>query len=121
MKKIIILFSIAVVAASCSKKDKNEKENHCPSIAANAVPQAVKDSFAVRYPSVSVNTWFLKDSVGYCAYFIQPANQKRLAEFSRTGNFLYEEIDMNKDGNFEDSAGLSNSKQPAACECEIHD
>ncbi|HYM93419.1 MAG TPA: hypothetical protein VET23_04720 [Chitinophagaceae bacterium] len=135
MKKIIFLNTIpailgfalptiitAVFFISCtkeSKKDSKEAENACPAIAATAVPQVVKDSFAVHYPSMPVITWFKKDSIGYCAYFIQPVNQKKLAEFSGTGLFLSEEIDLNHDGNFEDSASNSNIKIPGVCECEI--
>ncbi len=122
MKQVLIAFGVAAILASCSKEDKkkeDEKENHCPEIAASAVPQTVKDSFSLRYPSMTVNTWFQKDSIGFCAYFIQPVNQKKLAEFSTTGNFLSEEIDIDHDGNFEDSTGHSNPKVPEVCECEI--
>ncbi len=130
-KDTVIKFSFLLLACfltatltilSCSKeskKDGNENENHFPVIAATAVPQSVKDSFAVRYPSMTVNTWFQKDSIGYCAYFIQPTNQKKLAEFSKTGSFIKEEIDIDHDGNFEDSTGNSNPKVPGVCECEI--
>lgn len=112
-----LIFSIPI--SSCSKEGKNETENYCPVVAATAVPQIVKDSFAVRYPSLSVNTWFQKDSIGYCAYFIQPVNQKKLAEFTTVGIFVSEEIDIDHDGNFEDSTGTSNPKIPGTCECEI--
>jgi hypothetical protein len=118
----IVAISSMMFFASCSKdgkKDGNETENHCPVIAATAVPQVVKDSFAVRYPSLTVNTWFQKDSIGYCAYFIQPVNQKKLAEFTKTGSFIMEEIDLDHDGNFEDSTGHSDPKLPGVCECEI--
>ena len=119
-----ILFAVITVALliACNKEGKkegDEKENHCPVIARSAVPLIVKDSFAVRYPSMTVNTWFQKDSIGYCAYFIQPVNQKKLAEFTGTGVFVSEEIDIDHDGNFEDSTGHSNPKMPGVCECEI--
>ena len=112
-----LIFSIPF--SSCSKEGKSENENHCPGVDASAVPQIVKDSFAVRYPSMMVNTWFQKDSIGYCAYFIQPVNQKKLAEFTIVGVFVSEEIDIDNDGNFEDSTGISNPKIPGTCECEI--
>jgi hypothetical protein len=114
---LILIFSIPL--SSCSKEGKKESENHCPTIAASAVPQVVKDSFALRYPAMTVNTWFQKDSIGYCAYFIQPVNQKKLAEFSTAGVFISEEIDNNHDGHFEDSTGQSNPKVVSVCECEI--
>ncbi|MBI3720465.1 MAG: hypothetical protein HY252_17945 [Sphingobacteriales bacterium] len=124
---IITLFFILLIVAlifsipfsSCSKEGKKENENHCPVIAATAVPQPVKDSFALRYPALTVTTWFQKDSIGYCAYFIQPVNQKKLAEFTKTGSFIMEEIDLDHDGNFEDSTGHSDPKLSGVCECEI--
>ncbi len=105
-----------IFASSCKKE--KETENHCPTIAASLVPQIVKDSFNLRYPSQAVNTWFQKDSIGYCAYFIVPVNKKTLAEFSRTGNFLLEYIDNDKDGNMEDSTG-NGIKGAPGCECDI--
>lgn len=119
---LAVVLILSIPFTSCSKegkKDGNENEKHCPVIAASTVPQAVKDSFAVHYPSMTVNTWFQRDSVGYCAYFIQPVNQKKLAEFSVSGLFIAEEIDIDHDGNFEDSTGNSNPKVPGVCECEI--
>jgi hypothetical protein len=113
----IFIFSIPL--SSCSKNEKKESENHCPTIAASAVPQVVKDSFALRYPAMTVNTWFQKDSIGYCAYFIQPVNQNKLAEFTSLGVFVLEESDKDHDGHFEDSTGQSNPKIGSACECEI--
>lgn len=130
MKKIMLLKTelitsfLGVVAlstlilAGCSKESK-DNEKHCPEIVAASVPQIVKDSFAARYPSLIVSTWFQKDSIGYCAYFIQPVNQKKLAEFSKTGVFVMEEIDLDHDGDFEDSRGTSGPKVPGVCECEI--
>ncbi len=118
----IIAIAGMVFFVACSKegkKDGNETENHCPVIAATAVPQAVKDSFTVRYPSLTVDTWFQKDSIGFCAYFIQLVNQKKLAEFTKTGSFIMEEIDLDHDGNFEDSTVHYNPKVPGVCECEI--
>lgn len=119
---ILAIITGSVIFTSCSKdgkKEGKENENHCPVIAATAVPQVVKDSFAVHYPSLTVDTWFQKDSIGYCAYFIQPVNQKKLAEFTKTGSFIKEEIDLDHDGNFEDSTGHSDPKVPGVCECEL--
>ena len=122
MKTALLVFSVMGLLLACNKEGKkegNESDDHCPAITAIAVPQVVKDSFAVRYPSMTVNTWFRKDSIGYCAYFIQPVNQKKLAEFTNTGVFTLEEIDIDHDGNFEDSTGHSGPKEPGVCECEI--
>jgi hypothetical protein len=119
---VLVAISWSVIFTSCSKdgkKEGNENENHCPVVAAAAVPQIVKDSFAVRYPSLTVDTWFQKGGIGYCAYFIQPANQKKLAEFTKTGSFIMEEIDLDHNGNFEDSTGHSDPKVPGVCECEL--
>lgn len=125
-----MVFSILTVSAgsmfflSCTKDEKKEgkeAENHCPVIIAALVPQAVKDSFAIRYPSTTVNTWFQKDSIGFCAYFIQSPNLKKLAEFSRTGAFILEETDNDHDGQYEDSTGHVGPKGSAGCECEIPD
>ncbi len=122
MKQILLAIGMAVLFAACSKegeKEDNEIENHCPTIAASAVPQVVQDSFAVRYPSMTVNTWFRKDSIGYCAYFIQPVNQKKLAEFTNAGVFVSEEIDIDHENNFEDSTDVTGPKTTSECECEI--
>lgn len=122
MKMILLAISVMGLLVACNKEGKkegNESDNHCPNIAETAVPQIVKDSFAVRYPSMTVNTWFRKDSIGYCAYFIQPVNQKKLTEFTNTGVFIQEEIDIDHDGNFEDSTTHSGPKGPGGCECEI--
>ena len=121
---ILILLTglIILITPGCfkdGKKETDRSENKCPSIPETAVPQIVKDSFTARYPLVSVNTWFQKDSIGYCAYIILPVNQKTLAEFSQTGSFIMAEAYLNQDGNFEDSSGHSVTKDPGICVCEI--
>lgn len=126
MKKMILVLSVASLFVACtkeSKKDKNEneKENHCPVVSASAVPASVVSAFQTKYPGISVNTWFQKDNIGYCAYFIQPPNQKKLAEFTTAGVFVSEELDTDHDGNFEDSTGTTGTKSTTACECEIPD
>jgi hypothetical protein len=121
MKAAFIFLASAALFVACCKEDKAETENHCPVIAASAVPQAVKDSFALRYPSLHVNAWFFKDGNNYCAYFIEPINQKKLAMFSANGIFLSEEVDLDRDGNFEDSTSGSGPKSTTGCECEIPD
>lgn len=120
MKKILLTTAIFVAAFfSCSKKESNEPDTViCPTISKDAVPVVVTMAFQNKYPSDSVITWFSKDSIGYCAYFIQAPSMQKLAEFSNTGTFIQEEIDLNNDGNFEDSTGIS-PKGSTGCECEI--
>ncbi len=50
---------------------------------------------------------------------MQPANQRKLAEFTPSGVFVSEETDNDKDGNFKDSTGISAPKGISVCECEI--
>lgn len=120
MKK---LFLLAVISAplfffSCKKEEKEKEEALCPVVAASAVPQAVKDSFALRYPATNVTTWFNKDSVAFCAHFITSANVEKLAEFANNGSFIMEEIEAHQDGQHEDSTGTV-GKLDGGCECDI--
>ena|ERR1700730_5316972 len=122
MKTFLITLIAVTLMVACSKegnKEGNETENHCPIISASAVPAQVVTAFQTKYPGDSVITWFKKDSVGFCAYFIHPVNLKKLAEFTPTGTFVSEELDIDHDGNFEDSTGNSGPKGTTGCECEI--
>jgi hypothetical protein len=122
MKTFLFSLSVMALLVACSKegkKDGNENELPCPVVNASAVPKVVVTAFQTKYPSDSVITWFQKDSTGYCAYFIQPVNQRKLAEFASSGAFVSEEIDMDHNGNFEDSTGHSGPKGITTCECEI--
>ena len=115
MKNIlVIIVAGAVLLFSCNKEGKDKEENLCPVVAASAVPQVVKDSFNVRYPSTTVTTWFNKDSVAYCAFFSVSGIEK-LAQFTNNGTFIKEEIEMNREDEQEDSTG---GKQTNGCECE---
>jgi hypothetical protein len=119
MKKLILISLISaglIVACQKDKKETNEKK--CPVVAANLVPQAVKDSFMHRYPTDTVKIWFNKDSVGYCAYFISSGIEK-LAQFSNSGNFVKEELESENENEHDDSTVVG--KAPAGCECEVHD
>ena len=118
---IFLAFLLSISLVSC-EKGKNEKaENLCPVVAESAVPQAVKDSFGVRYPSTTVNTWFYKDSSSYCAFFITAASIEKLAQFSSNGNFISEEIETNQDGQHEDNDSTATGpKATTGCECETH-
>jgi hypothetical protein len=121
MKKILFITVAIALLIACSKKENNEDENTCPVVDKSLVPVMVKSGFQTKYPSDSVITWFKKDSIGYCAYFIQPVNQRKLAEFTPLGVFVSEELDIEHDGDFEDSTGHSNPKNGSVCECEIPD
>ena len=120
MKKILlpVFLSIPFLFFAC-EKNKEKAENLCPVVAADAVPQVVKDSFALRYPATNVTTWFNKDSVAFCAYFITSANVATLAEFANSGNFIMEEIETHQDGQHEDSTATA-GKLGGGCECDIH-
>lgn len=119
MKQIILTAAAIILFYSCTKKETTEaKEKACPTIDQGLVPAAVKSSFQNKYPSNSVITWFRKDSIGYCAYFLQSASIKKLAEFDNTGLFVKEETDNNQKGNFEDSTKVNGGKG-TGCECEM--
>ncbi len=116
MKNLFLIAIVSIVVlASCNKDKKESKENDCPVVAVDIVPKIVKDSFALRYPSESVKTWFNKDNIGYCAFFVS-TGVKKLAQFSTTGNFVKEEIDS--DNNHENEDSTENGGK-AGCECEI--
>ncbi len=122
MKKILLLafLSAPFIFFAC-EKNKEKAENHCPVVSANAVPQVVKDSFAIRYPGNTVTTWFNKDSVAFCAYFVTIASVEKLAEFSNNGSFIREQIETHQDGQHEDSDTTGTvGKLNGGCECEVH-
>lgn len=114
MAVIVIAFLI-----SCKKETKETNEKDCPVVAASLVPQMVKDSFMHRYPMDSVKTWFNKDSVAYCAFFVSSGIEK-LAQFSNNGNFIKEEIETDNESEQEDSTATA-GKLNGGCECEVHD
>ncbi|MFM9909231.1 MAG: hypothetical protein ACKVOW_07780 [Chitinophagaceae bacterium] len=118
---IMIALFFTLIFISCKKDGKEKTENLCPVVAANAVPQAVKDSFAVRYPATVVITWFYKDSINYCAYFKTISNVETLAEFANDGSFINEKIETHNDNEAEDSVIVNGVKTgKISCECETH-
>ena len=119
MKNALLLFAVSatLLLFACKKDGKEKAENYCPVVAASLVPQVVKDSFAVRYPATTVTTWFNKDSVAFCAYFITPANAEKLAQFANNGSFIKEEIETHQEGQHVDSTGTG-GKVSSGCECE---
>lgn len=125
MKKIVAVLLFAGWILSCNKdRENNDKEKHCLILAESAVPQVVKDSFAVKYDSAAVITWFQKDSIGYTAYFIKPVNTPTLATFSSAGYFISEESAIEHDGGHDDDSLDSlghNIPKDSICTCEIPD
>lgn len=118
MKKLFLTTIISIAVLVSCTKDKNENnEKHCPVVEASLVPNIVKDSFMMRYPTDSVRTWFNKDSFAYCAFFVSSGIEK-LAQFSNSGHFIKEEIESNETNEHEDST--ITGKVSRGCECEIH-
>jgi hypothetical protein len=115
---VLIIAGITLLIACAKNESKEENKNPCPVIDKNSVPALVKAGFRNKYPSDTVITWFRKDTIGYCAYFIQTPLIKKLAEFNNTGSFILEESDTNQDGNFGDSTGHT-GETAEGCECEI--
>lgn len=120
---IIVIFIFSASQISCKKEGKENAEKLCPVVAPGAVPQLVKDSFAARYPATNVTTWFNKDSIGFCAFFVSSASIEKLAEFANNGSFIKEEVEIHHDGHQEDdsTSTVAGGKAPTGgCECETH-
>ena len=120
MKKLFILILVsATIFFSCKKEAKEAPENLCPVVVESAVPQAVRDSFKVRYTSTAVTTWFNKDGLAFCAAFLSSGVEK-IAQFSNNGIFIKEEIETHQKGEHEDSTSGA-GKLTGGCDCEIPD
>lgn len=119
---IIVIFIFSASQISCKKEGKENAEKLCPVVAPGAVPQLVKDSFAARYPATNVTTWFNKDSVAFCAFFVNSASIEKLAQFANNGSFIKEEVEIHQDGHHEDdTTTVAGSKTATGgCECETH-
>ena len=108
-----MLIAVALFAACKEKPDPT-----CPTVDAELVPAIVKDSFAVRYPGVTVQTWYKVDAIGFCAKFPLPPNTV-FAHFSSDGAFQEEEI---KDPNGKEVDGdnkeQENQNEDNTCECQ---
>lgn len=113
---ILLAFVVTVFFISCKKEGNEKADNLCPVVAASAVPQLVKDSFAVRYPATIVITWFYKDSSSYCAAFKMTSVEK-LAQFAPNGSFIKEELETEQEGEHNDSTS-NGGKIAAGCKCE---
>lgn len=122
MKKVILAILLFTSLVSCTKESKKEGSEivkHCPVIPLASVPPAVLLAFQIKYPKETVISWFQKDSLGYSAFFNQLGNIRKLAEFTNSGELLSEKIDLDYDGNFEDSTGHTSTKTTTVCECSI--
>lgn len=120
MKKVLILMAViaTVLIIACQKEGIEQSENYCPVMADGLIPQAVKDSFTVRYPVAMVITWFNKDSIALCAYFTTSYGTQMLAEFTNTGSFLKEEVGIPQtEGQNLDSTKVGNNV--SVCKCGI--
>ncbi len=122
MKKVLTLavISTSVLLLSCSKENNDDEEIACPVVAANAVPQQVKDSFNVRYPATIVIKWFNKDNTGYSAYF-EVSDTDKLVHFSNTGMFIKEETEHDQHGQHVDNTTPGGKSTSEGCECEMDD
>ena len=126
MRTILIYATVSVVLflSSCKKEVVDKMKNNCPVVDVSAVPNVVKDSFNLRYPGVTVTTWFNKDNNSFCAYFVLDDGDK-LAQFAYDGNFITEQMLINEDvqsyDNTDDSSdGLTDAKTiNTGCKCRI--
>lgn len=116
---ILLLLSVFLSLSSCEKEKNHKAENLCPVVAESLVPQLVKDSFIARYPATLVTTWFYKDSSSYCA-LITISSVEKLAHFEIDGAFINEEIEVQQEGEHNDSTSTGGVKSLIGCACETH-
>ena len=104
MRKLMLLLIMAVTLFTACDKD-----TPCPTVNAELVPAAVKESLIALYPDAVVETWFDVAGTGYCAKF--PKNgQTVFVHLQTDGTFINEEgpEDEHEDGN----------ETEEVCECE---
>ena len=85
MKRIVFLMAIAITViafsvSSCKKEKCNEAPEGANAIDTTTVPQAVRDSFHLQYPSTTA-TWYLEGS-DYEAAFTATGGAKTTAIYS---------------------------------------
>ncbi len=104
---------------ACKKEghEKNEISNFCRVVPADSIPVIVRDSFIAKYAKVIPVKWYVKDSIGYCAYFIINGMQQ-LALFSTNGALLNTETKVEQTGQYEDSTGQPGKLFKEGCSCE---
>ena len=119
MKKIVFIFAIAAIVASCEKE--KEHKNLCPVISAEAVPTSVSSAFREKYPNVIVEIWFNKDNSGYVAQFTLGGKETK-AQFDNNGNFQNEDIDQEGENEEVDQEGEhEDNDEDNGCECDTED
>ena len=115
MKKLLAFLIMATtIFAAC--KEKNEPT--CPTIDAEMVPIAVKDSLTVHYPGTMVETWYKVDAIGYCAKFSQAPNTV-FVHFGTDGTFQEGEV-LDANGKEQDNGNMPENHQHQdenTCEC----
>ena len=119
MKKLLFFVVALTLFMACENSGSNDNEKNvkqCPIVKADAVPSLVISAFQTKYPGVTVDKWFNKDSMGYCALFIIN-NQKTLSQFNNDGSIVKEETDLEQEGEHQDNADDNDS----GCECETGD
>lgn len=118
MKKTIIL-SLALITCltACEKMelfDRDKKDKPCAIVSSETLPSEVSVAFQTKYQGATVETWFNKDNIGYCALFTFNS-VKTLAQFNNDGSFVKEETEVEQEGEHEDEDNDS------GCECEVED
>ena len=107
------------MAFTSCEKEREDDDNPCSVVDASLVPQMVRDSFAVKYPALSVTKWFNKDNIGFCAFFSTSTSTKKLAQFANDGSFVKEEVESDDQGDHKDNVVAG--KVATECECEVHE
>jgi len=122
MKTNIIYLCLIFSVFSCEMDmfDKDKKDNLCPIVANNSVPQTVMSSFNLRYSeSVANVTWFDKDNVSYCAIFKQNGKETK-ACFQKDGQFMNEKVEQNSNG-MGCNEDEDDDDDDSGCQCEVDD
>ena len=77
MNRYVTVAALNVILIACTQKEVSEPgSTPCPTISQALVPAIVQTAFFTKYPADTVITWFRKDSISYCAYFIQQPTKK---------------------------------------------
>jgi len=109
MKIKILFLALTAIFASC-EKHKCEKQNICPFITSESLPEELPSTFSQKYSGAANVTWFNKDGVSYCAVFTLNG-QKMKALFDKSGTFVSETYQQK---------GKHHEEKENGCECESH-